>query len=372
MGTGSSHHTPARKSLHDVFGFELHNLTLDSLLHAPAPRTACAAARQTFAAQRRFLRAVDPLLRSPSDLKVRVFPKDVLGRGKSAVTVRATHRGVGGVVKLPQSKGLNGPMLHEAVVHAMLCAEKETWQGQWQGAEFPFPCVEAVGSRDGMVFIFMERLDLTLLEYVLSPRFSPDSFAEIVLQVTIALDALQKQLGFVHRDLHASNIMLRKRKSPAVMTYRLKTKTVKVRSTHRAFIVDLGMCCTRENPRTSLDTPYGSITCDAVGCRNHSFDLRYLLGSLKTSLFGARGRGGGGLGDELATLVTAATDGISLEKIPPRDRTRLKGHLKIVTVINDPADERYLPAAVYAAAATSLLQQQKKKQKKINKCNTFF
>jgi len=55
--------------------------------------------------------------------------------------------------------------------------------------------------------LFIERLDATLEDYLLSPDFEEEVLVSCVFQVSFALAYLQRRYEFTHNDLHINNIM---------------------------------------------------------------------------------------------------------------------------------------------------------------------
>jgi hypothetical protein len=55
--------------------------------------------------------------------------------------------------------------------------------------------------------LFIERLDATLEDYLMSPDFKEEVLVSCVFQVSFALAYLQRRYEFTHNDLHINNIM---------------------------------------------------------------------------------------------------------------------------------------------------------------------
>ena len=95
------------------------------------------------------------------------------------------------------------------------------------------------GTVDGDMYTEFFADSITLFEYIQSQNFSMDVFLEVLLQVGFALNEAQIRYGFVHWDLAAWNIVLRKREEPTTISYYLPPKEIAtISATYDVIIVD--------------------------------------------------------------------------------------------------------------------------------------
>lgn len=161
------------------------------------------------------------------------------------------------------------------------------------GFSWPFPVVKfaAKGNyneADVGLVVGMERLDVALDMLVMENLASFYDVIDILLQITVAMYWLQKTINFSHRDLHAGNIMIRKRRDAVFNRYAINPLVyVGRRSVFQAYIIDLGQSCVDFNeckkcgfPLVLNGEPTSYTDKTIKGCFNRSIDLKLLAGSL--------------------------------------------------------------------------------------------
>lgn len=102
--------------------------------------------------------------------------------------------------------------------------------------------------------ILMEKIDnpITFGEFVVDhisdrnkiPGTESDAISvvvEIFLQLFAALAVAQKQMKFVHLDLHVANILIIEHPSPIETTYQMSNRLLTVKSRYQPIIIDFGM-----------------------------------------------------------------------------------------------------------------------------------
>ena len=153
----------------------------------------------------------------------------------------------------------------------------------------------------------MERLDLTLKDCL---RTETDALVikDIFVQLLAGMHALWESRGFMHRDLHASNVMLRRLPNPESPSVSLKEKSSAVLNLRRKYtvrIIDTGISCFQAGGKPiELPTPYKGYTGKKDQCVSPSFDCEYLL----------------------MHLVSAGLE----ERIPPELQSRVQSLKKLV------------------------------------------
>ena len=130
---------------------------------------------------------------------------------------------------------------------------------------------------DGLVML-MEKLDISLFDF-LTGYNRPTLKEKIDILIIIAhyIEWLQTNFFFIHRDLHAGNIMLKKEP----ISIEIRGKTIKTK--YRPYFIDFGMACVDLSKCCALNNMcvdnriYNK---QDIYCLNKSHDLRQLLFSL--------------------------------------------------------------------------------------------
>ena len=280
-----------------------------------------------------------------------IYPT-VVSKGVSGSIRRGTYKGAPIVVKVPRSMEDNSVQLVEALLHSLLVCESNkaaylsaTYQGIHVSIPEEYPIADiyfVAKSKSNLVFVGLQPLQTTLTQAIGSMR--KEDLVDVLLQVASKLYSLQKQFGFMHRDLHADNVMLVRRDRPLEATYEVAGQRRTLTSRYRAYFIDFGMSCVDLSKQGQTDwamtpgSPYDMLICEQVSCQNFSFDLRYLLGFIHTNL---RSRLSFSLGP-LDQLMYRTVENIDVSMYPNHTLDR---HKKIAAVINvhNPA---YEPLAV--------------------------
>jgi len=88
--------------------------------------------------------------------------------------------------------------------------------------------------------LFIEKLDATLEDYLLSDAYEDDVLLSCVFQISFAIAHLQKRYEFTHNDLHINNVMYQATDRP-FLYYKLNNMYFKVPTYGKIFkIIDFG------------------------------------------------------------------------------------------------------------------------------------
>lgn len=120
-------------------------------------------------------------------------------------------------------------------------------------------------------------------------------YLNILTQVCVSLYGLQQSISFIHRDLHAGNVMINFLNEPTKIEYKIPYKNqvyteIKLDKVVDVYFIDLGQSCANlsrcsKDPSSSkpilLEAPAGSYNIKPIdGCFNFSHDLRLFCGSI--------------------------------------------------------------------------------------------
>jgi tRNA A-37 threonylcarbamoyl transferase component Bud32 len=242
-----------------------------------------------------------------SSNKTIVIDSDVIKKGSYGFIKLGKFKGVPTAIKIPISLKYNTSHLVESLLHSLLSCEqhkdyfidtvKKQEDIQIVGPiEYPIPVVYFIAkSASQLIFTGMQILQMTLTDFIQDNIITKEIFQDVILQIIIKLSFMQKQFGFMHRDLHSDNIMLKKRESPVIFQYGMQglDQTITSTSLYEVYFIDFGMSCVDFNSclqchwdlRLSPGSPYGLIISETITCKNFSFDLRYLFGFFKAHLY---------------------------------------------------------------------------------------
>jgi hypothetical protein len=231
-----------------------------------------------------------------SSLKELIIDKRQIQKGSYGVIKSGHYKGAPMAVKIPINITFNTSQLIESLIHALLsCDVHRKYYAQQTHhivtpVEYPISHIYFIAkSNTGLLLTGMELLQITLSKFIQSTNISKDNFKDIIIQIVVKLSLMQKQFGFMHRDFHSDNIMLKKREYPITFQYERMTTI----SEYEVFFIDFGMSCvdfslcSQCNLYLTLSpgSPYGLLTTQEITCKNFSFDLRYLFGFLKENLY---------------------------------------------------------------------------------------
>jgi hypothetical protein len=205
----------------------------------------------------------------------------------------------GSVMKLALSDdehddAMHASLLNEALLHIFM----QCLRSRYTCAPLPFPIprIHALGwiVETKSPAIVMEAAGASL--YSALRTLSEVQLERIILCVCFHLLCLQRAFGFVHKDLHARNVMVRRRLEPLDATLVCDGDEARVRLDYDVFFIDFGTTCLNTRACATcrdeadvfrgMNPIYSALEFDAVqmmrsdGCSNASFDLRMLLGSL--------------------------------------------------------------------------------------------
>ena len=187
-------------------------------------------------------------------------------------------------------------LLNEALLHIFMQCLRSRYT--CEPLPFPIPRIHALGwvVQTESPAIVMEAAGVSLYSALTTNSLSEAQLTHVLLCVCYHLLCLQRAFGFVHKDLHARNVMVRRRAAPLAATLVCGGDEARLRLDHDVFFVDFGTTCLNTRAcatcRDEADvfhgmTPiYSALEFDAVqmlrsdACSNASFDLRMLLGSL--------------------------------------------------------------------------------------------
>ena len=88
--------------------------------------------------------------------------------------------------------------------------------------------------------LFLEKLDATLEDFLLSDEFTSETLQSCLFQISFALAYLQKHYEFTHNDLHINNVMYQET-TTAFLYYKLNNMYFKIPTYGKIFkIIDYG------------------------------------------------------------------------------------------------------------------------------------
>jgi hypothetical protein len=289
-----------------------------------------------------------------------VFPK-VVSKGANGSIRLGTYKGVSIVIKVPHSMTNNDTQLVEALLHTLLmCQPHQTAYSHMLQRhdvvhvsinEYPILDIYFVAkSKSNLIFVGLQQLHTTLTDEI--QFMTKGDLMDIMLQITTKLYFLQMLFGFMHRDFHADNVMLRKRKKPLDASYEFEDVRRILTSKYRVYFIDFGMSCVDFSRCRACDwiaaltpgSPYDLLVCEQVPCQNFSFDLRYLMGFLHTNQRSEISRlvVPGGAFDK---LLYQSVENIDISVYPEHTQKLLDRHKRIAAAI-DVHDDSYTPLAV--------------------------
>jgi serine/threonine protein kinase len=132
----------------------------------------------------------------------------------------------------------------------------------------------------------MESLDLTLRDCLQKEREPALVIKDIFVQLFAGMHALWSSRRFMHRDLHASNVMLQRLPKTESRTVGLKGEAgsvalggvLELPRKYAVRIIDVGISCFKAGGNhIELPTPYSGYTGEKDQCISPSFDCQYLL-----------------------------------------------------------------------------------------------
>ena len=172
---------------------------------------------------------------------------------------------------------INNSFIEEMLTSILLHESKERMPGIPQ----VFPKIIGCYRTDEGLVMLMEKLDMTLYNFIVSLNRSRDRYRDIKIKniliiIAYYIEWLQTNFLFVHRDLHAGNIMLKHEPS----SIQINGKTIE--SEYSPYFIDFGMACVDLSTCCELNNMCvdNRIYDKQIYCLNKSHDLRRLLFSL--------------------------------------------------------------------------------------------
>ena len=175
--------------------------------------------------------------------------------------------------------------LQECLTHVLLlCLHSEMEKILGEKFRNPFPKIYYLTNteinNEQRLVCCMEKLDFTLLYFFehVSKKNQNEEFT-MIREIAKMLYTLQKSLNFVHRDLHAQNIMIKKvdvKRNGKIKTY------------YFPYIIDLGMVCLQLNfSKQRTDIHFCDIFKEkCFNCDRKDIDIKILIDSLLYSCSG--------------------------------------------------------------------------------------
>ena len=238
-----------------------------------------------------------------SSLQELIIHKQQIQKGSYGVIKSGHYKGAPMAVKIPINITFNTSQLIESFIHALLsCDVHRNYYADIiqshiivRPVEYPIAHMYFIAkSNTGLLLTGMELLQISLSKFIQSTNISTDNFKDIMIQIVVKLGLMQKKFGFMHRDFHSDNIMLKKREYAITLQYEMTGGLgMTTTSEYEVFFIDFGMSCVDFSVcvecnlylTLSPGSPYGLLTTKEITCKNFSFDLRYLFGFLKENLY---------------------------------------------------------------------------------------
>lgn len=143
------------------------------------------------------------------------------------------------------------------------------------------------------LLVIMERLDYTVNSFI-ETHLKSDYIVELHLIAMVAynLFLLQKSLkGFIHRDLHGENIMLKILKNSEATKIKIPTYGIdfEIITNYRTYLIDFGMSCINFDKNVAcksknIKMPNAKMFISDIypvkDCKNRSHDLRLFLADI--------------------------------------------------------------------------------------------
>ena len=150
-------------------------------------------------------------------------------------------------------------------------------------------------SKNNLITI-MPYLGKTLFEIITQYNLNKYNLYDLFFQICFHIRILQITCGFMHRDLHAGNILVDKREKPEIISYNFNKNNIKIKSEYKVYFIDFGQSCidlklcNKCEIKNKIFTKTSSYNYDEnkekilITCENNSHDLRILFSSLYESL----------------------------------------------------------------------------------------
>lgn len=168
----------------------------------------------------------------------------------------------------------NNSFIEEMLTSILLHEVKERMEGIPQ--VFP-KIIGCYHTNEGLVML-MEKLDTTLYDFIFTPNRTSIEKINILIIIAYYIGWLQTNFLFVHRDLHAGNIMLKRER----VSIQINGQTIQ--TDYRPYFIDFGMACVDLSTCCGLNNMCVDNRMydkkDSMYCLNKSHDIRELLFSL--------------------------------------------------------------------------------------------
>ena len=197
------------------------------------------------------------------------------------------------LVKIKEEKNQREALI-ENIIHVLLQCNRDNIQ-DWCDTKlgdttfvWPFPDLKYIllgkfGTGPKLIMAGMDKIDCGFEDLQGDPKYPYHAY-DILVQLCVMLYCLQESIGFIHRDLHDGNVMLKKREKLTDVTYRLKGETIVIKdSLYEVIIIDLGQSCldmrncgaSCGNYSVLEGEPFSSELGFQVKCDNKAQDLRF-------------------------------------------------------------------------------------------------
>jgi hypothetical protein len=280
-----------------------------------------------------------------------IIHKQQIQKGSYGAIKSGYYKAVPLAVKIPKNITFNESQFTESLIHALLSCDEhreyylDSIQSQYTvtPVEYPISHIYFIAkSNTGLLLTGMELLQITFSQFITLRTTTTENFKDVILQIVVKLSLMQKKFGFMHRDFHGDNIMLKKRERSITFQYEMSGGfLITTTSEYEVFFIDFGMSCVdfsvcsecNFHLTLSPGSPYGLLTSKEITCKNFSFDLRYLFGFLKENLYNKilpfLNKQGC-----MIRLINTSILNIDLSKYTTSLRNILDRHKKIATAVN--------------------------------------
>lgn len=148
----------------------------------------------------------------------------------------------------------------------------------------------------GNLITIMPYIGKSLFDVIFENKISRYNLYDLFFQICFHIRILQLSCKFMHRDLHAGNILVHKRENQEIISYNFNNKNIKIISDYKIYFIDFGQSCidlsicNNCEIKNKIFTKTSSYNFDKnkedilITCENNSHDLRTLFSSIYNNI----------------------------------------------------------------------------------------